>query len=96
MGGIIPRCILLLLLGKFFTCFAFKVILSKCVADIIFSRALTGVPIAGEIIHVCEGQYWGLIAFAGCSYAAGLSCFIVVKLLQNKRGKLSEKFEAGA
>lgn len=60
----------------------------------VFSRALTGVPIAGEIINVCEGQYWGLIAFAGCSYAAGLSCFIAVKLLQKKRGKSLEKVEA--
>ncbi|KAJ6152330.1 hypothetical protein N7497_006649 [Penicillium chrysogenum] len=64
------------------------------VYTIVAFGALTGVPIAGEIIHVCEGQYWGLIAFAGCSYAAGLSCFIVVKLLQNQRGKLLEKVEA--
>ncbi|KAF3017241.1 hypothetical protein E8E15_002354 [Penicillium rubens] len=64
------------------------------VYTIVAFGALTGVPIAGEIIHVCEGQYWGLIAFAGCLYAAGLSCFIVVKLLQNQRGKLLEKVEA--
>jgi hypothetical protein len=61
-----------------------------------YFRALTGVPIAGEIIHVCDGQYWGLIAFAGCSYAAGLSCFIAVKLIQNKRGKVLGKVEASA
>ncbi|KAJ5384242.1 hypothetical protein N7517_002153 [Penicillium concentricum] len=66
------------------------------VYTIVSFGALTGVPIAGEIINVCDGQYWGLIAFAGCSYAAGLSCFIAVKLLQNKRGKLLEKVEASA
>lgn len=49
--------------------------------------ALTGVPIAGEIIHRCEGAYWGLISFAGCPYAAGLICFIAVKILQNKKAK---------
>ena len=53
-----------------------------------FYRALTGVPIAGEILHRCEGEYWGLIAFDGCAYAAGLSCFIVVKYLQIRRGKV--------
>jgi hypothetical protein len=60
----------------------------------ILTRALTGVPIAGEIIHRCEGEYWGLIAFAGCAYAAGLSCFIAVKLLQKRRGKSEKQMEA--
>lgn len=55
--------------------------------------ALTGVPIAGEIIHRCEGAYWGLISFAGCSYAAGLICFISVKILQNKKAKKEVKVE---
>ncbi|KAJ5583207.1 hypothetical protein N7535_001827, partial [Penicillium sp. DV-2018c] len=61
------------------------------VYTIVSFGALTGVPIAGEIIHRCQGQYWGLIAFAGCAYAAGLSCFIVVRLLQIRRGKPVEK-----
>ncbi|CAI7601575.1 unnamed protein product [Penicillium bialowiezense] len=57
------------------------------VYTIVSFGALTGVPIAGEIIHRCEGAYWGLISFAGCSYAAGLICFIAVKILQNKKAK---------
>ena len=48
-------------------------------------RALTGVPIAGEILHRCEEKYWGLITFAGCAYAAGLGCFGVVMWLQKRR-----------
>ncbi|KAJ5101324.1 hypothetical protein NUU61_003546 [Penicillium alfredii] len=59
------------------------------VYTIVSFGALTGVPIAGEIIHRCRGKYWGLIAFAGCAYAAGLSCFITVKWLQNARSKKS-------
>lgn len=51
---------------------------------LMLTRALTGVPIAGEIINRTHGQYWGLIAFAGCSYAAGLVCFTAVKLMQKK------------
>ncbi|KAJ9198925.1 hypothetical protein DTO164E3_5015 [Paecilomyces variotii] len=43
---------------------------------------LTGVPIAGEIISRCDGQYWGLIAFTTCSYFAGLICFTTAKLLK--------------
>lgn len=62
-------------------------------SGLMICRALTGVPIAGEIISRCEGAYWGLISFAGCSYAAGLSCFIVVKVLQHKRGRLEKKIE---
>jgi len=43
---------------------------------------LTGVPIAGEILSRCGGQYWGLITFTTCSYFAGLVCFIAAKLLR--------------
>ncbi|GES58850.1 MFS general substrate transporter [Aspergillus terreus] len=54
------------------------------VYTIVSLGALTGVPIAGEIIHRCHGEYWGLIAFAGCAYAAGLICFIWAKVLQKR------------
>ncbi|KAJ6022740.1 uncharacterized protein N7446_013092 [Penicillium canescens] len=64
------------------------------VYTIVSFGALTGVPIAGEIIHRCQGEYWGLIAFAGCAYAAGLSCFIAVKFLQKQRGKSEKQMEA--
>jgi len=32
--------------------------------------SLTGVPIAGQLVTRCNGQYWGLIVFTSCSYAA--------------------------
>ena len=46
------------------------------------SSSLTGVPIAGEILSRCDGQYWGLILFTLCCYAAGLACAVAVKVLQ--------------
>lgn len=53
----------------------------------VFHRALTGVPIAGEILHRCNGEYWGLIAFAGCAYAAGIVCFSLTMWLRRKSVK---------
>jgi MFS family permease len=50
-----------------------------------FNRALTGVPIAGEILHRCNGQYWGLISFAGCAYAAGIVCFSIAVWLRRRK-----------
>ncbi|KAE8420252.1 monocarboxylate transporter [Aspergillus pseudocaelatus] len=43
---------------------------------------LTGVPIAGEILSRCGGEYWGLIMFTICCYAAGLARAIAVKVIQ--------------
>ncbi|KAL1966565.1 hypothetical protein VTN77DRAFT_3976 [Rasamsonia byssochlamydoides] len=43
---------------------------------------LTGIPIAGEILSRCGGDYWGLIAFTACNYFAGLLAFTAAKLLQ--------------
>lgn len=42
---------------------------------------LTGVPIAGEILSRCNGEYWGLIVFTTCCYAVGLACVTAVKLI---------------
>ncbi|OJJ46998.1 hypothetical protein ASPZODRAFT_65198 [Penicilliopsis zonata CBS 506.65] len=42
---------------------------------------LTGMPIAGEILSRCNGEYWGLITFTTCCYAVGLACVIAVKIL---------------
>lgn len=58
--------------------------------------ALTGVPIAGEILHRCNGAYWGLISFAGCAYAAGLCCFAVVMWLQKRRANMQPAELGGA
>ncbi|KAJ5110467.1 hypothetical protein N7532_001002 [Penicillium argentinense] len=57
------------------------------VYTIVSFGALTGVPIAGEILHRCGGEYWGLIAFAGSAYAAGIICFSAVMWLR-RRGDL--------
>ena len=37
--------------------------------------SLTGIPIAGQLVTACGGEYWGLIVFTSCSYAA--SCFML-------------------
>ncbi|KAJ5398294.1 hypothetical protein N7509_006407 [Penicillium cosmopolitanum] len=41
---------------------------------------LTGIPIAGEILTRCNGEYWGLILFTIASYAASLVCLFAAKL----------------
>lgn len=38
-------------------------------------------PIAGEILARCNGDYWGLITFTICCYAAGLICVTAAKLI---------------
>ncbi|KAJ5601440.1 hypothetical protein N7510_010974 [Penicillium lagena] len=43
---------------------------------------LTGIPIAGNILNRCNGQYWGLIAFTVVCYAMGLACCTAVKVIQ--------------
>jgi len=47
--------------------------------------ALTGVPIAGEIVSSSGGSYQGLIIFAGASYVAGVVCFVAVMWLNRRR-----------
>ncbi|KAL2812853.1 major facilitator superfamily domain-containing protein [Aspergillus granulosus] len=42
---------------------------------------LTGMPIAGEILARCNGDYWGLITYTVCCYAAGLICVTAAKLV---------------
>lgn len=41
--------------------------------------SLTGIPIAGKLIGVCGGEYWGLIVFAALSYAASLATFTMAR-----------------
>jgi hypothetical protein len=50
--------------------------------DISTASTLTGIPIAGEILSRCNGEYWGLIAFTTVCYAAGLACCTAVKVIQ--------------
>ncbi|PTU25042.1 hypothetical protein P175DRAFT_0430266 [Aspergillus ochraceoroseus IBT 24754] len=42
---------------------------------------LTGMPIAGDILSRCNGNYWGLITFTICCYAVGLVCVTSAKLV---------------
>jgi predicted MFS family arabinose efflux permease len=40
---------------------------------------LTGIPIAGEILQKCGGEYWGLIVFTGCCYVGSLGAFVMAR-----------------
>lgn len=40
---------------------------------------LTGIPIAGQLITACGGEYWGLMVFTGASYAASTITFVVAR-----------------
>ncbi|KAJ5601750.1 hypothetical protein N7510_011284 [Penicillium lagena] len=46
---------------------------------IVSLSTLTGIPIAGEILMRCNGEYWGLIVFTIASYAASLICLAATK-----------------
>jgi MFS family permease len=41
---------------------------------------LTGVPIAGEIIQRCGGDYWGLIVFTGCCYVGAFGAIAIARV----------------
>jgi MFS family permease len=43
--------------------------------------SLTGIPIAGRLVGACGGEFWGLIVFAGMSYAASLGTFAAARIL---------------
>ena len=49
---------------------------------IVSFACLTGIPIAGQILTIDGGNYWGLIAFTGASYAAAWCCAISARVLQ--------------
>lgn len=49
--------------------------------------ALTGVPIAGQILQISGGAYAGLIIFAGASYVAGTACFVSILVVNRYWGK---------
>ncbi|KAL5326262.1 hypothetical protein ACEPPN_007400 [Leptodophora sp. 'Broadleaf-Isolate-01'] len=40
---------------------------------------LTGVPIAGEILERCGGEYWGLIVFTGACYVGAFGAFYTAR-----------------
>lgn len=55
----------------------------ECLADSLL-RALTGVPIATQILEYTAGNYTGLILFAGLSYVLGGICFLFTIRLSRK------------
>lgn len=44
---------------------------------LILHRTLIGIPIAGNILKANGGDYWGLILFAVCVYAASVLLVII-------------------
>ncbi|MCJ1388751.1 hypothetical protein MMC18_001600 [Xylographa bjoerkii] len=42
---------------------------------------LTGIPIAGALIGLDGGEYWGLILFTGACYSVGLVCFTTARIM---------------
>ena len=50
--------------------------------SIVSLGCLTGIPIAGQVLAVDEGDYWGLIIFTGVCIAGGLVCFGTARLLK--------------
>jgi MFS family permease len=43
--------------------------------------SLTGIPIAGQLISACNGEYWGLILFTGGAYAVSNFAFVAARIL---------------
>ncbi|KAK3702112.1 hypothetical protein LTR37_015087 [Vermiconidia calcicola] len=44
--------------------------------------ALIGIPIAGQLVDVAGGRYWGLIVFTGASYMASAICMGIVRIIR--------------
>ena len=49
---------------------------------IVSLSCLTGVPIAGQLLTVDDGEYGGLILFTSMCYLAGLICFTAARVLK--------------
>ncbi|KAM3553733.1 hypothetical protein MY1884_006510 [Beauveria asiatica] len=47
--------------------------------------ALTGVPIAGQILQSSGGSYTGLVIFVGAAYVAGTACFLATWMINRVR-----------
>lgn len=53
---------------------------ATCYTPVSFA-CLTGIPIAGQLITVCDNEYWGLIAFTGASYAVATVTYVWARVL---------------
>jgi MFS family permease len=49
--------------------------------SIVSLGCLTGVPLAGMILHTDGGSYRGMILYVGSCYAGGLMAFLWVRLI---------------
>ncbi len=47
--------------------------------SVVSLATLTGIPIAGQLITACDGEYWGVIWFTGASYAASTFTFVLAR-----------------
>ena len=52
---------------------------STCYTIVSFG-CLTGLPIVGELLRRCDGEFWGLITFTSAAYLAGMVGFIIVRV----------------
>jgi hypothetical protein len=52
---------------------------------------LIGVPLGGQILQAANGEYLGLMIFAGLSYAIALGSFVAVRMM-SVRGSDTKKF----
>ncbi|OAA74546.1 major facilitator superfamily transporter [Akanthomyces lecanii RCEF 1005] len=63
------------------------------VYTIVSFGALTGVPIAGQILQTSGGSYTGLIIFAGAAYVAGVACFSAIWIMNKIRPQANKSEE---
>ncbi|CAG8952890.1 hypothetical protein HYFRA_00007604, partial [Hymenoscyphus fraxineus] len=47
--------------------------------SIVSIGCLTGIPLAGEVLQICHGSYWGLILFTGVCHIGALAAFIIAR-----------------
>jgi MFS family permease len=43
---------------------------------------LTGIPIAGMLINLCDGSYFGVVIFTVACYVVGTLCFVAARVLE--------------
>ncbi|OAL54012.1 MFS general substrate transporter [Pyrenochaeta sp. DS3sAY3a] len=54
---------------------------ATCYTVVSFST-LTGIPIAGTLIQMADGRYWGVVIWTALCYVVGSACFVWSRALQ--------------